>query len=90
MPIKYIQSSIVQMTNIIQTMQVEIEAKSQIIISTYENKITDLQQKLINSIIDYEKKEKETIDSLVFKNIKLSTSTCELESKIKDQTVIVI
>ena len=89
-PIRSIKASLNQLFTMIKTIQVEIEAKSQIIISTYKNKIALLQQKLMTSSYDFEKKEKETIDFLVFKNIKLSTSTCELESKIKDQTVIVI
>ena len=49
-----------------------------------------LEQKLTDSINDFNKKEKETIDLLVLKNMKLSTSVYELETKIKEQTVIVI
>ena len=90
LPIRSIKAPLNQVFAMIKTIQVEIEAKSQIIISTYKNKIALLEQKLTDSINDFNKKEKETIDLLVLKNMKLSTSVYELETKIKEQTVIVI
>ena len=87
MPIKYIQSSIVQMTNIIQTMQVEIEAKAEVIISSYEKKIQFLTEKLAKSSENSKLEEQKTVNALIQKNLQLSKRLYELEKSFEEKQV---
>ena len=75
------------MTNIIQTMQVEIEAKAEVIISSYEKKIQFLTEKLAKSSENSKLEEQKTVNALIQKNLQLSKRLYELEKSFEEKQV---
>lgn len=86
-PIKLIKSSVLQARSILKTAGVDIEAKVQIIIADYQEKINNLQRE-INKITEINNAQQEsTIKLLINKNLELSDRILRLETEIHDQKV---
>lgn len=75
------------MSNIIKTMQVEIEAKAEVIISSYEKKIQFLTEKLAKISENSKLEEQKTVNALIEKNLQLSKRLYELEKSFEEKQV---
>lgn len=89
-PLKSFRGLIKEIYQKISNLSVDIEAKTVVLIEKYEDKVENLMQQIKKYEQNCSVQEKQVIDSLIQKNISLSSQNSDLEKTLTSSTVLEI